>query len=66
MSQLRCCISTDDPKSDFITYFKRISCNKRATSWKVVLRVANLFFELEIKLQVARYFLRVTSCFVRL
>ena len=48
--------------------FKKInfkSCEFLFTRSKVILRVANLFGESEMKLRVASYFLRVASCFVR-
>ena len=48
--------------------FKKInfkSCEFLFTRSKVILRVANLFGELEMKLRVASYFLRVASCFVQ-
>ena len=46
--------------------FKKFtSCEFLFTSWKAILRVGNLFCELEIKLWVASCFLQVASCFFR-
>ena len=44
---------------------KLTNCEVFFMNFEVVLWIANLFYDLEIKSRVASYFLRVVSCFLR-
>ena len=51
-------------KSSDLKKRKFTSCRFLFTSCKVILRDANLFYELEIKLRVGSCFLRIAICFL--